>query len=295
MRPLSKNGAMRRDAVDRRPGPWPVRAPHRLALALALALAAGTADAEAPKIYKWVDANGIAHYTTDPERIPKALRDRIQSVERATPEARAPNPAGARAPQDMTSPDEPRDPTSPPQPMTSPDEALADAEADVPVPGGEPPPGTPLGTVPPDEEEVVVPLGPPQPATTRGIAPAPSPTTTGIDPPRTATTRSGDDWFHRDARPRPRDPGLLARGQATPEQLDALAAEREALEARIAEVEAEIARDESFLKALISDPDLDADVPLFDRAEFLEVSQRLPELQARLEELQDERAKLDAP
>ena len=29
-----------------------------------------------PRIYRWVDENGIAHYTTDPDRIPKSLRRR---------------------------------------------------------------------------------------------------------------------------------------------------------------------------------------------------------------------------
>jgi hypothetical protein len=55
--------------------------PRRLSwlLAPALALAAPTTGAadEAPArppIYKWVDANGIAHYTTDPERIPAEVR-----------------------------------------------------------------------------------------------------------------------------------------------------------------------------------------------------------------------------
>jgi hypothetical protein len=30
-----------------------------------------------PAIYKWVDENGIAHYTADPERIPEDLRQRL--------------------------------------------------------------------------------------------------------------------------------------------------------------------------------------------------------------------------
>jgi hypothetical protein len=37
-----------------------------------------SADEETPppRIYRWVDENGIAHYTSDPERIPKSLRRR---------------------------------------------------------------------------------------------------------------------------------------------------------------------------------------------------------------------------
>lgn len=30
--------------------------------------------------YKWVDENGVAHYTTDPERIPAALRDGLRQL-----------------------------------------------------------------------------------------------------------------------------------------------------------------------------------------------------------------------
>ena len=54
-----------------------------LLLALALALLALPGHATAadetppPRIYRWVDENGIAHYTTDPERIPKSLRRRF--------------------------------------------------------------------------------------------------------------------------------------------------------------------------------------------------------------------------
>jgi hypothetical protein len=34
-------------------------------------------EAPTPKIYKWVDEHGIAHYTTDFKRIPEPLRDRV--------------------------------------------------------------------------------------------------------------------------------------------------------------------------------------------------------------------------
>ena len=61
----------------------PRRLPRLLAPALALALGgpASTAGDEAPArppIYKWVDANGIAHYTTDPDRIPAELRGLVR-------------------------------------------------------------------------------------------------------------------------------------------------------------------------------------------------------------------------
>lgn len=73
----------------------------RPALALAAALwAAGALAAVAEegesggqRIYRWIDENGIAHYTTDPARIPAPLRDRI-----GNPEALSQKPLEARAP-----------------------------------------------------------------------------------------------------------------------------------------------------------------------------------------------------
>jgi len=207
-----------------------------LSLAAALSLATAGA-AERPKIYKWVDSNGIAHYTTDPSRIPKPLRERIESIDRSHP---------AQAPA--------REAAASPSAETATPETTAEAAA---------------------------------------AAPAPRP---AVAPPALGTTiRSPNAWFERDALPRAPDASILASGQASPDQLDALAAEREALDGRIAEVQAEINRDERFLKGLISDPELDADIPLFDRPDFLEVSRRLPELQARLQELRDARAKLETP
>lgn len=45
------------------------------------------------RIYRWIDENGIAHYTTDPARIPAPLRERI-----GNPEALSQKPLEARAP-----------------------------------------------------------------------------------------------------------------------------------------------------------------------------------------------------
>jgi len=72
-----------------------------LAAAPAAASAADAAESPAPRIYRWVDANGVAHYTTDEEQIPASLRRRFglptQPLERAPLEAGAPD-AGAPPP-----------------------------------------------------------------------------------------------------------------------------------------------------------------------------------------------------
>lgn len=78
--------------------------PLLLALALLALGAASPApaagdDAPPPRIYRWVDENGIAHYTTDPERIPKSLRRRYglpaEPLRNEPLDARAPAPAPA--------------------------------------------------------------------------------------------------------------------------------------------------------------------------------------------------------
>ena len=78
-----------------------------LLLALALlalgapGLAAAAEDAP-PRIYRWVDENGIAHYTTDPERIPKSLRRRYglpaEPLRNEPLDAHAPAPAPVATP-----------------------------------------------------------------------------------------------------------------------------------------------------------------------------------------------------
>jgi hypothetical protein len=66
-----------------RPKLWPV-----LALLLAALPALAEDDGAPPRIYRWVDSNGIAHYTTDLERVPEELRD--QPLRREEVSAQAP-------------------------------------------------------------------------------------------------------------------------------------------------------------------------------------------------------------
>ena len=61
------------------------------------------------------------------------------------------------------------------------------------------------------------------------------------------------------------------------------------LEVRIAELEARIEADEEALKAMISDPEQAAELRSSPR--LREIGMRLPQLQAELEELRDERAR----
>jgi hypothetical protein len=56
---------------------------------LALGAAASAEDGTAtPRIYRWIDENGVAHYTTSLERVPEELRD--QPLRREEIAAKAP-------------------------------------------------------------------------------------------------------------------------------------------------------------------------------------------------------------
>lgn len=60
-----------------------------LALVSAAAPAFAEEDGGPPRIYRWVDENGIAHYTTDLERVPDELRDQPLRRETVSPQAPA--------------------------------------------------------------------------------------------------------------------------------------------------------------------------------------------------------------
>lgn len=91
----------------------PMAAYRRLgAVALAAALLAGPAlagsalaeDAASPprpRIYRWIDENGVTHYTTELSRVPSPLRDKLTEPEPMQPEQvtpRAPAPAPVPTP-----------------------------------------------------------------------------------------------------------------------------------------------------------------------------------------------------
>jgi hypothetical protein len=70
--------------LDAMPGHLPVRAWAVASFVLFATAGPATSQQETtrPIIYKWVDINGIAHYTTDPDDIPSELRDRLDEVRR---------------------------------------------------------------------------------------------------------------------------------------------------------------------------------------------------------------------
>jgi hypothetical protein len=88
-------------------------------------------ETPAPRIYRWVDENGVAHYTTDEDRIPSSLRRRFGLPTQPL----APEPLAAGAP-DVAPP------PPAPAPATSPDAWISEERAEPPpVDAGAPPSG----------------------------------------------------------------------------------------------------------------------------------------------------------
>jgi outer membrane murein-binding lipoprotein Lpp len=183
------------------PGRRPPAALLALAFAVASAAPARAEDAPAspPTLYKWVDTNGIAHYTTDPEQIPAELRGLARELRERE---------GARAVQ--------------------------------------PPSGAPG-----------------------------------------AADSTADAWAARDAGPPPvgaQEGGTTAGGSSDA----SLRTDAGDLDARIAALEEEIARDEERIKAWVSDPALDP-VTLADDPGFRELAARLPRLHEDLRSLREQK------
>lgn len=116
-------------------------------------LARAADDAPPPRIYRWIDENGIAHYTTDPDRIPQSLRRRYglpaepletERLEAKAPAAPPPVPSAgpdAWAAQEKTAAPPPSAAPAPEKPGPGASEWREGANADV----AAPPPGSSAG------------------------------------------------------------------------------------------------------------------------------------------------------
>jgi hypothetical protein len=283
---------------------------RRLGAAAALAiplLCAGASHAAEdepgrPTIYKWVDENGIAHYTTDRKRVPKNLRNKIRNVDEMRAEQAAPPPPPAPAP-----------PASgvagaiPPTPTAPSAGAPAGTSSATDTFTGTPPTsGTSAGTTADTTAgtaagTATVAAG----ATAAGAAsgttsPAPYPPLTGPptrsdiysvqdagSEPEGGSVREGDFRDGEeplvDGEPAPLDPAMLAR--------------RNELDQQIAGLEVELAKEELRLKQLISvAKEVDGQpAPLYGVPELEELARRFPELQGQIAALRAERRALEQP
>ncbi|RIK91062.1 MAG: hypothetical protein DCC71_25285 [Proteobacteria bacterium] len=223
--------------------------------------ALATAHAEQPTIYKWIDENGVAHYTTDRDRIPKAIRDR---VERAAP----------------------REPEVAAEPHR--EDVMRDAIRTAPAPA--PAPRTaPVVREPVVEESVAeesAPIAPPAPVAAVPTTPEPAREVEPIEEFEDVAAP-----LESDVLPEP-DP-VSAPPPAPVVPLEPKqAAELAKLDGAIEELESEIAQREERLAALISTADEQRTTPLVDDPAFREISQKLPKLQSELQALRERRNKI---
>jgi hypothetical protein len=258
----------------------------RLALCLAVAIGAAptlwiskavTAEPEeseaaadqspAPTIYKWIDEHGIAHYTTDRDRIPGDLRDRV----------------GRLGPPDATLKRTPVEPSAPATPSRS------ASEFDEGEPSA---PATPSRSASEfDEGEPSAPATPSRSAPKSDEGEEWAVRDRGVERPRDAWDQG--DPYAGQAAVAPVQ-GDLPVSEA---ELEDRRRRLEDLDGRIAALQTDIAASEEALKALLVVPVPEGGGPLAmaDDPTFRDVADRLPKLLASLRALQDERAELAAP
>jgi len=290
---LQKNPRMR-DPRRRRLAP--ILRVALAALGLACFGVAAGGRAEQPTIYKWVDANGVAHYTTDRNRIPSSIRDRIEQRQPVIPAAPAPAP-----PPDQAAAPWPgaAAPAVAPAPAAATEQAAAPAPAQASVP---PAAGSaaPVGGAS-DLTRDAVPVANPPPAT-RGVAvaapppfyaePAQAAAPPAADAPRQPAPNAPATIESEGVAPEPTEARRTATAELRP-RTPADAVEIAELDRQIADLEAKVAKDEDSLTTLISVPDQQRKGPLVDDPQFREIAKRLPKLQADLQALRERRGKYE--
>jgi len=235
-------------------------------LAFGTAAWAGDEPAAEPTIYKWVDESGVAHYTTDRDRIPREIRTRVERVEPTRPAATA-APHREDLMRDAVK-------TQPPATLVAPAPAPV---APAPVVAVPPPNGAvPQADV--DADDAVVEVEPSEPI--EAVETVDRPVEAEIAAPLATDVEPEIDPV---SAPPPAPVAALAPTQA---------AELSKLDAEIDAVENQIAAREERLAALISSSEAERTTPLVDDPSFREISQQLPKLQAELRTLRDRRNKI---
>lgn len=239
-------------------------APLCASIAVAALLVCGTAAwaedeaAAEPTIYKWVDENGVAHYTTDRDRIPSEIRTRVERVAPRQPAVAAPHP------EDLM-----RDAVK-----TKPPATLVASPPLAPVAAAPPPlqPAAPTAVEEVVEVESTQPLEDVEAVESVVEKDAPAPLATDAEPEMDPVSA-----------PPPAPVAALEPKQA---------AEIAKLDEQIDSVESQIEQREEKLAALISSSEDQRTTALVDDPSFREISQQLPKLQAELQTLRDRRNKI---
>jgi hypothetical protein len=248
---------------------------------LCLGLGSPAASAEEPApgappaIYKWVDANGVAHYTTDLGRVPRSVRGSVRALGGGST-AEAETDVAETPPPEAPSPDgKPAEPLpewdvgdAPPssgaaRPMPAGSDGASRAES-----GAPPPRATGRDRWAEQDRPVDGVTGEPVPAAETASQPGAEP---GAEPTQTASA----------------EPTAPAESPADRES------QRRDLDARIAALQEEIAADEDALKGFLAVTTPQDPAEIAYDSSFREVAERLPKRLAELRSLQSERAQLD--
>lgn len=244
----------------------------RLALLLGLGLSfAGGAQAE---VYKWIDENGIAHFTTDPKQIPEHLGDELRSLE----DGRPPRDPEAEVLVRIPPPVLPAHGVEPLSMIPPPSEGSAPMPALIPPPVRRAEPD-PLDSIPAPA---------PSAASELSMIPPPASVTSGPDPlsaiPAPAAGGDGEDPLY--AIPPPTEP-TAPRAPETP-PVEAAPPPASPREAEIRQLEQQIATDREELLELISRQRAGGGELAAD-PRMREIAERLPRLQSELDALRGER------
>jgi hypothetical protein len=233
-----------------------------LALLVGAATLPGTAPAEraTPPLYQWTDADGNVRYTPDPDRVPSGRRSTLLLVVPGlTPSRAAARPAAAVA--------------APPVAAAPPPSAAPIAAAPAPAPVAAPPAAAAVAAPPPR----AAPAGPAAEAAASvpaAAVPAPAAPDEAPDPFNAASERTRIESQRIDEPPAPEGPADGGREQ---------------------ELVRAIASDEAALEALITAPPSPGEPPLAESAPLREIALRLPQLQAELRALREQRAPAARP
>jgi hypothetical protein len=262
---------------------------------------AGAAPGEDGAVYQWTEAAGVVRYTRDPDRIPRSERDSVLRLEPGMPATRAPEPAeptgtipsmlGVAAPE-AASPaaGKPSLTTTAPTPAP-PSRSGAESPIGQPIP--EPPAS---GVGPAREAPAPAPdAKPPDDEPQARVLPAAPPTARS-----TARSTALPAWW---GAPEPYAPVASVDARAggarslvlADADADADTDDGDDLDARIQQLEAQIARDQHRLEDMISVDDGEHVLGLQESPELREIARRLPGLQAELAELYRERAARKGP
>ena len=223
-------------------------------LLLAGLAAPGSAGAE---LWRWIDADGVARYTPDPDRVPAARRSTLEPVAAGMPPAPEREPAIAKPPAIFAPPG---DPTVAQDPWNAPERARAVEGETLRDPG---------------EIVIEVPTAAPPIAPPAPPAPVGSPEAAPLHPDPPVSAAPALATAAQPASPPP---------VAAPVEPQPLSPDREA---RRAELAAAIARDEEALKVHVSSK---TDASLVASPELRAIAERLPALQAELRALEAQSA-----